>query len=76
MRRLIALTPAVFALALSACAAGSGSNAYLAERQRLADECTARGGFPVPTGSQSGRPQLETVCEIRGGTARAPSPAN
>ncbi len=71
MRTLIA-TAALAGLALSACASGPGSDRYGTELQRLADSCRERGGILAPTGQQSGRPQLDNVCEIRGGTARAP----
>lgn len=74
MRTLIAAAPlAALGLALSACASGPGTDRYGAELQRLADSCRERGGILSPTGQQSGRPQLDNVCEIRGQTARAPS---
>jgi hypothetical protein len=74
MRTLIVLTPLVLGLALSACAGTprEGNN-YMTDLERLSNDCTARGGILAPTGNQSGRPQLDNVCEIRGQTARAPS---
>ena len=35
-----------------------------AELARLSADCEARGGVLSPTGSQSGRPQLDNVCKI------------
>ena len=76
MRRLIAFTPLILGLALSACSTTPGTDRYGTELQRLADSCRERGGILAPTGQQSGRPQQDNVCEIRGGAARAPSRAN
>ncbi len=73
MRTLLTITPIVLGLALSACSTTPGTDRYGTELQRLADSCQARGGILTPTGSQSGRPQQDNVCEIRGGTALAPS---
>ena len=73
MRTLIVTAAAVTGLALSACAAGSGPSRYNTELQRLADDCRARGGILAPTGRQSGQPQLDNVCQIRGQAGRAPS---
>lgn len=75
MRTLLAITPLVLGLALSACSTTPGTDRYGSELQRLANDCQARGGILTPTGGQSGRPQNDNVCEIRGGTARAPSQA-
>lgn len=64
---------AVLGLTLASCASGGGISRYESELQRLNADCEARGGILVPTGNlQSGRPQLENVCQIRGHTARAP----
>ncbi|RZJ40748.1 MAG: hypothetical protein EON87_17505 [Brevundimonas sp.] len=76
MRTLIAFTPVVLGLALAACSTTPGTDRYGSELQRLADDCQARGGILAPTGAQSGRPQQDNVCEIRGGTGRAPSRSN
>ncbi len=73
MRTLIVLTPLVLGLALSACSTTPREGGYMTELERLSNDCTARGGILAPTGTQSGRPQLDNVCEIRGQTARAPS---
>ena len=73
MRTLIVFTPMVLGLALSACSTGPGTDRYGSELQRLSDDCRARGGILAPTGGQSGRPQQDNVCEIRGQTGRAPS---
>lgn len=66
MRIVLVAAPAALALALSACASGMGETRYETEHQRLAADCTARGGVLSPTGSQSGRPQLDNVCKITG----------
>jgi hypothetical protein len=72
MRTLILI--AAGALAVSACTtAGPPDDRYGRELQELADSCRARGGILAPTGRQSGRPELDNVCEIRGQAARAPS---
>ncbi|RZJ20488.1 MAG: hypothetical protein EON85_15905 [Brevundimonas sp.] len=76
MRSLIVFTPIILGLALSACSTTPGTDRYGSELQQLADSCRARGGILAPTGQQSGRPQQDNVCEIRGGAARAPSPAH
>jgi hypothetical protein len=73
MRPLIAVAPALLGLILSACAAGTGAqSSYASDERRLAEDCRARGGILVPTGQQTGRPQTDNVCEIRGQAARAP----
>ncbi len=66
MRVVLFAVPAVAALALSACASGMGETRYETEYQRLAADCTARGGILSPTGEQSGRPQLDNVCKVTG----------
>ncbi|QDH72277.1 hypothetical protein [Brevundimonas sp. M20] len=76
MRKLIAFTPVVLGLALTACATAPGADRYNTELQQLADSCRERGGILSPTGQQSGRPQQDNICEIRGGTVRAPSPSH
>ncbi|WP_420470397.1 hypothetical protein [Brevundimonas sp. FT23042] len=72
MRASMIFAPVLMSLALAACSTGGGANSYVAQERQLAADCEARGGILSPTGSQSGRPQLDNVCEIRGGTARAP----
>jgi hypothetical protein len=66
MRIVLVAAPAALVLTLSACASGMGENRYETEYQRLAADCEARGGILSPTGSQSGRPQLDNVCKITG----------
>lgn len=73
MRTLIAFTPLVLGLALSACSTTSGPNRYGSEVERLADSCRERGGILVATGSQVGRPQEDNVCEIRTQPGRTPA---
>jgi hypothetical protein len=75
MRTLIVFTPILLGLSLSACST-AGTDTYISDLQRLSDSCRARGGILAPTGSQSGRAETDNVCEIRGGTGRAPSGAN
>ena len=66
MRIVHFAAPAVLAVALSACASGMGTDHYQSEYERLSADCTARGGILSPTGSQSGRPQLDNVCKVTG----------
>jgi outer membrane PBP1 activator LpoA protein len=73
MRALTVLTPVILGLALAACSTTSGANRYVSEQQRLADDCRARGGILTSTGEQSGRPQQDNVCVIRGQPASVPS---
>lgn len=56
------------ALAVSACASGPRSNpTYGEELDQLTADCTQRGGILSPiSGAQSGRPQTDYACEIRG----------
>jgi len=75
MRTLIAFTPILLGLALSACST-AGTDTYVSDVRRLSDDCQARGGILAPTGNQSGRAATDNVCEIRGATGRAPSGAN
>lgn len=60
-------------LALAGCASGATTSRYQNDLDKLAQDCRDRGGILAPTGQQSGRPQADNVCEIRGGTGRAPS---
>lgn len=60
------------ALGLGACASsGEPRLNYQGELDKLTADCTARDGIlaPIP-GAQTGRPQTEYVCEIRGGGGR------
>ena len=66
MRVVLFAAPVALAMALSACASGMGETRYETEYQRLAADCAARGGILSPTGSQSGRPQLDNVCKVTG----------
>ena len=66
MRIALFVAPVALAVGLSACASGMGETRYETEYQRLAADCAARGGVLSPTGSQSGRPQLDNVCKITG----------
>ena len=66
MRVVLFAAPVALALALSACASGMGETRNETAYQRLAADCAARGGILSPTGSQSGRPQLDNVCKVTG----------
>ncbi|WP_332655280.1 hypothetical protein [Brevundimonas sp.] len=66
MRIVPFAAPAALALTLSACASAMGPGHYQTEMERLTAECEARGGILSPTGTQSGRPQLDNVCKITG----------
>jgi len=72
MRPMNFAAPAVlmFAVAVAGCAPTMGGDHYASELRRLTDQCEARGGILSPTGSQTGRPQTDNVCQITGG----PSP--
>lgn len=63
------------ALTASACASTSGSHpTYQQELDRLTADCRERGGILTPVGApNSGRPQTDNVCEIRGGGGRVGS---
>ncbi|MFT4954976.1 MAG: hypothetical protein ACI8U3_001358 [Brevundimonas sp.] len=52
---------------LAACATGPTGDRYHEELDRLRQDCQERGGILSPTGTQSGRPNTDYVCEIRGG---------
>lgn len=64
MRIALVAAPAALALALSACASSMGADRYQSELSRLSADCEARGGILSPTGSQSGRPQLDNLCKV------------
>ena len=63
-------------LGVAACASTTGPHpTYGQELDRLAADCRERGGIlaPIP-GAQSGRPQNDNVCEIRGQASRLTRP--
>ncbi|MFC7377957.1 hypothetical protein [Brevundimonas sp. GCM10030266] len=65
MRTALILAPIALGLALSACATSPGSET--STEQRLAEECSARGGILVrTTGAPTGRPEQDNACQIRG----------
>ncbi|WP_309628361.1 hypothetical protein [Brevundimonas sp.] len=72
MTARILLSSLLLAASLAACAGPPRSHpTYGQELDRLTADCTARGGILAPiSGAQSGRPQTDYVCEIRGGTSR------
>jgi hypothetical protein len=70
--RILTLSPVLFLLAASGCAATGPSN-YDTEMKRLSDTCTAQGGILSPSRYQTGRPQTDNVCKIAGGASRLTS---
>ena len=72
MTARILLSSLLLAAALAACAGTPRSiPTYGEELDQLTADCTARGGIlsPIP-GAQTGRPQTDYACEIRGGASR------
>ncbi|KQW86655.1 hypothetical protein [Brevundimonas sp. Root1279] len=69
----IALTSLVLsaALALGACASTATPGPEQTELERLAADCKAREGILQASGANTGRPELDNVCMIRGGPIRA-----
>ena len=72
MNARILLPSLLLAASLSACATGSGPHpSYGQELDRLTADCRERGGILSPiSGAQTGRPQTDFTCEIRGGPSR------
>lgn len=72
MTARILLSSLLLAASLSACATTSGSRpTYGQELDRLTADCRERGGILSPiSGAQTGRPQTDYACEIRGGASR------
>lgn len=69
--RPAALTIAV--LALGACATPRQPiETYAQTLDRLSDDCTRREGILTPTGANTGRPEADNACVIRGGASRIP----
>ncbi|MFC5344963.1 hypothetical protein ACETK8_03035 [Brevundimonas staleyi] len=66
------------ALTTAACASGPRTHpTYGDELDQLTAECRERGGILSPVaGAQTGRPQTDYVCEIRGGASRLTSRPN
>jgi hypothetical protein len=63
---------ALAAITLTACATGAGGDRYNDELDRLSQSCQERGGILTPAGTQSGRPNTDYVCEIRGAGGSLP----
>ncbi len=61
-------------LGASACASTGPAGYQEPDLQTFTQQCEARGGLPRATGQQSGRPQLDYVCEIRNAGQRVPNP--
>ena len=73
----IALSAALAALTLAACASTGGGETYQQEFARLEASCQARGGMLVASSNpSSGRPATDYVCDIRDGGRLAAERAN
>ncbi len=71
-RRLSALTLGsgiILGLALSSCATGPVAGGYAEDLARLSDACRERGGILVNSGANTGRPEVDNACQIRGGSS-------
>ncbi len=67
----LVLASALAAMAVSACATGSGPSSYNQELTQLTADCAERGGILVPNGNAStGRPATDYSCRISGGASR------
>jgi hypothetical protein len=67
---LLILLPAVLAGSVAGCAYPSaGPGRASDDLARLQSQCEARGGILVPSGANTGRPQLDQVCRISGAAA-------
>ena len=72
MRTTLMVSSLALLATLTACATPGQTGGYPAEIMRLSDDCAARGGILAPTGQQTGRPQVDNVCELRQGGGRLP----
>ncbi|WP_428151060.1 hypothetical protein [Brevundimonas sp.] len=74
MTARILLSSLVLAASLAACAGTPRSSpTYGQELDQLTDDCAERGGILSPiSGAQTGRPQTDYACEIRGATRLTP----
>ena len=72
MTARILLSSLLLAASLSACAGTSRPQpTYGQELDQLTADCRERGGILSPiSGAQTGRPQTDFACEIRGGASR------
>lgn len=72
MTARILLSSLVLAASLAACAGTPRSSpTYGEEMDQLAADCRERGGILSPvSGAQTGRPQTDFTCDIRGGPSR------
>ena len=62
--RTLALIALQAALAATVAGCAGGPNTTATEDQRLRSQCEARGGILVPSGANTGRPQIDQVCRI------------
>ena len=71
MTARILLSSLLLAASLGACASTGSHPTYGQELDQLTADCRERGGIlsPIP-GAQTGRPQTDFACEIRGGASR------
>lgn len=71
MTARILLSSLLLAASLSACASTGSHPTYGQELDQLTADCRERGGILSPiSGAQTGRPQTDFTCEIRGGPSR------
>lgn len=70
--RILVLS-AMIGLPLAACASTGGVSSYQKDMDALEATCTERGGILTPTGAQTGRPETDYACVIRGAASRLPS---
>jgi len=71
MTARILLSSLALAASLGACASTGSQPTYGQELDQLTADCRERGGILSPiSGAQTGRPQTDFACEIRGGASR------
>ena len=57
---------------LAACSSTGVVSSYQKDMNALEASCDQRQGILTPTGLQTGRPETEYACTIRGGASRIP----
>jgi hypothetical protein len=64
---LSAVVVGALGLSVAACATpGPNQGTYTEQMDALSADCEARGGILTPTGAQSGSPERDHACIIRG----------
>jgi len=69
MRVLPHTLATILMLSAAACATGPSESRYSADMDRLMADCRERGGILVTTGANTGRPEVDNACQIRGGSS-------